>query len=404
MYCFTALVALVVSVSAYQSNNDVSVQQAPRLVCYHTNWAFMRAEPMNFTPDQIDPNMCTHLIYSFAKINPTSFLLEPYEPTDTEGPNYYKVFNDLKMLNSALKTLLAVGGWTHASEGFTDMVLTPESRKIFIDDSIAYLRRYGFDGLDLDWEYPTQRGGKPSDKAGYTALCKELREAYQAEADATGQERMLVTMAIPGGEWTINDGYEIEPLGRYLDFANLMSYDLHGSWEWEKHHHTPLYEGPGDSSTDKMLVLDYVINKWINGGMPAHKLIMGLGMYGRTWKRGSSCAINTPGEGAGPAGQWTGEPGFWAYYEVCGKLKSGMAYTWDSARKVGFGCNTETNEWVGYDDERSLDEKISFMKSNGLGGGMIWALDLDDYTGTQCDAGPWPLMTVVKKESSKVVI
>ena len=77
---------------------------------------------MNFTPDQIDPNMCTHIIYSFAKINPTSFLLEPYEPTDTEGPNYYKVFNDLKLQNPALKTLLAVGGWAHASEGFTDMV------------------------------------------------------------------------------------------------------------------------------------------------------------------------------------------------------------------------------------------------------------------------------------------
>ena len=77
---------------------------------------------MNFTPDQIDPNMCTHIIYSFAKINPISFLLEPYEPTDTEGPNYYKVFNDLKLQNPALKTLLAVGGWAHASEGFTDMV------------------------------------------------------------------------------------------------------------------------------------------------------------------------------------------------------------------------------------------------------------------------------------------
>ena len=89
----------------------------------------------------------------------------------------YEHFTDLKKINPALKTLLAVGGWTHGSTGFTQMVETPETRKIFIDDSITYLRRWKFDGLDLDWEYPGDNTRSddpdklPQNKQRFTALC-----------------------------------------------------------------------------------------------------------------------------------------------------------------------------------------------------------------------------------------
>ncbi|XP_072043496.1 chitotriosidase-1-like [Amphiura filiformis] len=398
-----------------------------KLVCYHTNWAYHRMSPVNFTPADIDPNMCTHIIYSFARVDKTSFHIEPYDlENDIIGEENYLKFTGLKSQNPALKTLLAVGGWTHASEGFTQMVKTAANRKIFIDFSITYLRKYGFDGLDLDWEYPCQRGGASSDKAGYVALVKafdgldldweypcqrggassdkagyvalvkELREAYQAEADATGQERMLVTMAVPAGEYNTNLGYDVPGLTANLDFVNLMAYDLHGSWEQDLGHHATLFPGPGDSGDDKKLTVSYAVEDvWVKKGCPSNKLIVGLGMYGRAWKIGSSCNINSYANGASTPGPYTGEAGYWGYFEICTKIKNGMTVTRDDQRKIPYAC--DNTEWVGYDDVMSLYEKAQFIQTRGLGGGMVWALDLDDFSGQFCGEGPWPLMTNVKK-------
>lgn len=102
----------------------IFTETEPKLVCYHTNWAVYRPEPVNLTPKDLDPFMCTHLIYSFAKVvNENGYGLAPYEDHDVVGPTYYTEFTDLKKVNPELKTILAVGGWTHASTNFTDMVI-----------------------------------------------------------------------------------------------------------------------------------------------------------------------------------------------------------------------------------------------------------------------------------------
>lgn len=90
----------------------------------------------------------------------------------------YKSFNEIKQRNPNLKTLLAIGGWTARSEEFTKMVSTPANRKQFVDQSITFLRQHGFDGLDLDWEYPALRGGQTSDKVNFGILCQVMNAVY----------------------------------------------------------------------------------------------------------------------------------------------------------------------------------------------------------------------------------
>ena len=84
----------------------------------------------------------------------------------------YERFNNLKQQNPSVKTLLAVGGWNLGSAPFTRMVATDASRREFATTTVQFLKKNGFDGLDVDWEYPANRGSPAADRDRYTELLK----------------------------------------------------------------------------------------------------------------------------------------------------------------------------------------------------------------------------------------
>ena len=140
----------------------------------------------------------------------------------------YGQFAALKTYNRDLKTLIAIGGWNEGSRRFSPLVADSSRRKTFIRSAIRFLRQYNFDGLDLDWEYPTFRdGGKPEDRNNYAKFVVEMREAFELEAKQTGKDRLLITMAVPASLEYAGKGFDIRTLNRALDFFNLLTYDYH---------------------------------------------------------------------------------------------------------------------------------------------------------------------------------
>lgn len=133
----------------------VSKIDGTRIVCFTTNWSQYRPEGARFLPENIDPFLCTHLIYAFAVIK--DGLLAPFEWNDesigsTKG--LYERTTDLKKINPDLKVMLSVGGWNFGSAQFSRLVSDQAAMLRFATQSVTFLTKYKFDGLDINWEYP----------------------------------------------------------------------------------------------------------------------------------------------------------------------------------------------------------------------------------------------------------
>lgn len=272
-----------------------------------------------------------------------------------------KQLNILKRRNRNLKILLSIGGWTYSSN-FKNGAGTPQNRANFARSAVKLLKNYGFDGLDIDWEYPQN----PQEAADWVALLKACREEMEAYAQATAKSghrphHFELTVACPAGPQNY-EKLDLRGMDRYLDFWNLMAYDYSGSWDSAAGHQANLYpsrSNPNGTPFSTAKALEYY-TRFVDPS----KIVMGMPLYGRAFENtnGLGQPFSGIGQGSWEAGVYDFKalplPGAKEYYDH----ESGASYSYDESKRM----------FVTYDTVPMAKDKTWYIKNHHLGGAMWW--------------------------------
>ena len=337
----------------------------------------------------------------------------------------FNQLRELKVKFPNIRILLSLGGWTY-SKYFEDAAATAASRQKFVSSCIDMFLKGNlptgvsgdasggpaaaaglFDGFDIDWEYPGVLGHVgnhfgPQDTAEYTALLQEFRTELDSYGASVGKHFEL-TAAVPSGQDKIAK-MQTNVIGNYLDFADVMTYDMHGGWETTgpTNFQSPLHDSPGDPSAvippgNEKYNIDTAVKAWLTGlpdynipgGFPANKLVMGFPFYYRGWTgvaAGSNHGLYQPASSPSAAFNFSQTAGVADYKEL---VAAGLA----NNPSDNFFDSTTQSSWI-YDGNnfytgdtpQSIAAKDAYIKSNGMAGAMMFSLDAEDTGDTLLNA------------------
>jgi chitinase len=263
---------------------------------------------------------------------------------------------------NGVKIVVSLGGWGN-DKGFGPMVSDPKTRKNFVDQLVKFCMKNGYDGADLDWEYPGD-----AERDNLSLLVRELRSEFNKH------KLEILSAALPAKDW--RNGYDINALREHMNWFGIMTYDFHGSWSDHVGHNSPLHPSPRDSCGS----IDESVKFWMETkGMPREKLCIGIPFYGRIFQAPELFVKGAGGDSV-------------TYTEAMNKLSQKWQYSWDDVSGACTIQNPEKTQIISFEDKRSLGNKCEYLKRENLKGMIIWALGHDDTGTTQ------PLITTVGKE------
>ncbi|CAG9861620.1 unnamed protein product [Phyllotreta striolata] len=357
-----------------------------KLVCYYS----LPDDQGSLQIDHLDPHLCTHINVAFGRVVNNSLYLTDY------NKECLKKIVKLKQVNNDLKVLVSVGGAGDVENGFPEMVLNHTNRKTFIKSVVSYVREFNIDGIDLDWEFPNVNNTEDKrQKVHFTQLLEEIRKSINRQKN----QQYLLTVAVAAPLTLIAQSYDVAYMNDYVDFVNLMSYDYHFYTKWTPFtgFNSPLYASDNEVFIFGTLNVNYSANVWYNLGMDRSKIIVGLPIYGHTFRltNPKNNGLYAPASGYGRLGSL----GFADYPDICKFLAlNQISPVFDMETKSPYA--SKFYEWVSFENTQSLTYKAEYIRDQQFGGAMVWSLNADDYK-LHCQAegavkGKFPLVNSIR--------
>lgn len=309
--------------------------------------------------DSFETGKLTHLIFSFGNLNGNRFQINSAIDSTT-----IQKMVELKRVNPHLKVMLSLGGWG-GCRTCSDVFNTKNGREEFAQSVKEISGYFKTDGIDLDWEYPVVKGFpghtfRMEDRANFTALLEELRKV--------NGDSFEISFAAGGFTTYIDSAIEWKNIIPYVDFINIMSYDLVHGYSTTSGHHTPLYSTPQQIEST-----DHAVQMLLRAGVTADKLVIGAAFYGRFFEI-------SPGNKTDLYQPCKFSHGFSSkFMDDSLSSENGFEIFWDDVAKAPYAINKTRRLLATYDDERSIALKTKYAKTNKLGGIMFWQLYDDKF-------------------------
>lgn len=340
-------------------------QAGGEVVGYYAGWAAYQG----YTPDQLPAEHLTQINYAFARIDPDTLTIALENPAHDK--KNLAALRKLRQQNGHLKLLISVGGWSD-SQYFSDAAATAARREAFAASCVDFVVAQGLDGVDLDWEYPVSGGApgtihRPADKQNFTKLLQELRTRLDRQGRRDGKDYSL-TIAGAAGSWYLNQ-IEAVKVADLVDHIFLMGYDLHGPWDTSADFNAPLYTPSGASPQGKSSIADSV-QAYLDKGIPAEKLVLGMPLYGYAYQGVSS-------QNNGLYSTYTSAKSV-SYRTLKKNYLSNDAYRQYRHQEAQVPYLYGSRTFISYDDAESLAAKAALARSRDLGGIGFWELSQDD--------------------------
>lgn len=340
-----------------------------RNAVYFTNWGIAQE---NYIPQDLPVDDISHVLYAFADIAPNGTVLSANPVADLSqkysddahwepGRNAYGAVKQLyvhKKYNRHLKVLLSVGGGDFSPK-FAAATSTDMRRQTFAKSAVKLVTDWGLDGVDIDWEYPTNEVERDS-LVKLVAACREAFDRYSFHNHL--HYRFLVTVASPAGaaNWKFVD---LPRMDRYVDIWHLMSYDYSGVWNPRSGHQANVFANKANEASTP-LNTDDAVRYYETQGISRRKIVVGLPLYGRSFDGTSGLGQNYTSVGTGGP-----QPGVWYYKDL---PKKGALEDFDDVAKATYSYDRKTRELISYDDVRSTAFKARYIANRGLGGAFFW--------------------------------
>ncbi|KAL3220000.1 hypothetical protein MRX96_005741 [Rhipicephalus microplus] len=372
------------------------------VVCYYYGEAMSRPSPMNYRVSDIPGHLCNYVTLAFVTMNSETFEIESSMSAYLNNTGLYEEFTSIKKKYSHIKTLVSVGGWEYGHSMFSQMVSRSVNRRRFVKSAVRWMRRYGFDGLDISWQYPGTmvRGGSHADKENFVLVMKELKSEFE-------KYDFMLSTTIPIDPMLLKTGFNVAALSRYVDWFNVFTHDLRGTWTGYTDVHSPLRRRCFDRGAIRSSQRGSVtkshrgarsvavkaktppmsedgLNRLVKLGAPKKKLMLGIPFYGRSYTlldpQRHALAAPTRRDVPAVPGPYVMSDEILAYYEVCMDITMlSWRREYDQVGQCPYAYRGD--QWVGYEDEESISAKVDFVLEQDYGGVMVFNIDMDDFNG-----------------------
>ena len=342
-----------------------------------------------FTSENLDIDLCTHIIYGYAQLSSSQWALTHRNKTIDFDLGGFRNVSDMKSEKPSLRVSIAAGGWQTPKDYFT-LVADPDKRKMFVSSSFEFLMKHGFDGFHLHWGNPTPEAANsetfkfPESREHLTLLLKELKQAF-------GPAGLTLSLSI----WSpladkMDRNFELEAVYKHVDLVYVQAYSYHGSWTAKTGGFAPLFPCNTCHSIaeDRYLTVDFSWRHMKKRKAIPCKTLLVVAPKGSSYllKNSSDTRFGAPSllNKVPPVG--VGPP----FSNTCTfDEESGWTEGWENGSMVAFVFKED--QWISFENRQSVKEKVLYANNEGMAGIAVDNVAMDDFLGN-CYGVTLPLL------------